>query len=66
MSSDQPAGNDEVRPAPDEPPLQQHGDPLLAAAEGHPQGDGSRHGFDAHEQPGRAPEIPADPAHPTD
>jgi hypothetical protein len=48
--TDQPA--DDVRPAPDvrpEPdePLQQHGDPLLAAAEGKPQGEGSRHGHPA-------------------
>ena len=43
--TDQPA--DDVRPAPEEPPLQQHGDPLLAAAEGHPQGEGTRHGHPA-------------------
>ena len=30
-------------------PLQRHGDPLLAAAMGSPQGDGSRHGFDARD-----------------
>jgi hypothetical protein len=40
-------GERDGRTTPDEPPLQQHGDPLLAAAEGHPQGEGSRHGHDA-------------------
>ena len=27
-----------------------HGDPLLSSATGHPDGDGSRHGFDVVEE----------------
>jgi hypothetical protein len=37
-----PTSTDETH---DTPP---HGDPLLAATQGNPQGDGSRHGWDAH------------------
>jgi len=46
-------------PHPDEPPLQKHGDPLLAAASGEPVGEGTRHGYDAREnteQPAETPE----------
>jgi len=62
--TDQPADDVQpapgVRQAPDEPPLQQHGDPLLAAAEGNPQGEGSRHGHPAEEAPGPAEETEPD------
>jgi hypothetical protein len=62
-------GSNDDRSELPEPPLQQHGDPLMAAAEGHPDGsDASRHGFgasqgsaeDAGEPPVETPEQSTD------
>ena len=41
-----------------------HGDPLLAASQGHPQGDGSRHGWGAHLPEPAEPAGDADTAEP--